>query len=707
MTNYIFNIATSFLTRFTQMTLAHSIQTMVARHLPAACLLVLTFSLHAANADSTKPLDAKLLDLKLEDLLNIQITSASKKQESLNTVASAVYVISNEDIHRSGVTTVPEALRMVPGIQVARIDSNKWAITARGFNGRFANKLLVLVDGRTVYSPSFSGVYWEMQDMRLEDIERVEVIRGPGGSVWGANAVNGVINIITKHAADTLGSEAVVGAGNYEKTILNGRAGAKLGENTYARLSVNANRRGSFKKSNGADSNDEWETYRLSTRLDQQFDSSNNFSIIADYNNGEADQDTIYPIYTAPYQATNSSEVDFSNWNILSRWDHTISNTNDFTLQLYYDQFDREEFAYKESRDSYDIDFTHRFQLSAQQHFIWGLGYRNMSDNIKGGAFIEVFPESRENELFNFFVQDQISITDKVSLTLGLKWEKNDYTDEEIQPSAKLSWQLTHSTQVWASASKAVRTPSVQEIDTTVLVRSAPCASFPDASTCPSPDIAVANASVPAKNLSSEELIAYELGLRNAISATANIDLALFYNDYQELRSYFIEAPEVRLNPEPHIFVPASLNNNSSGKNYGLELATNWAASDKLLFNLSYTYTKTDMNWENYIDINQNTPAPSNQASLQANYKLSSTLETNLWLRYVDDTTVISGFTEETIDAYTAVDFNITWKLTPSIELQLVGQNLFDNSHPEYIQEIIIAPTEVQRSIFGKATFKF
>ena len=681
----------------------------LARSTAALLFALLASQLTPQPALCAEQQDAALLDLQLEDLLNVQITSASKKPEALNTVASAVFVITGEDIRRSGATNVPDVLRMAPGISVARIDSNKWAVTSRGFNGRYANKLLVMVDGRTVYSPTYSGVYWDAQDLPLDDIERIEVIRGPGGSVWGANAVNGVINIISKHAADTQGGLAVIGGGNYEKGFGSLRVGGKLGEQAYGRFYIKTNHRGDSLKPDGSDSYDSWRTTRTGTRLDLNLSNLDQLTLMADYQDSDLNGEIVYPVLTAPYEAVSRDNNGYTNWSASAKWDHVVSNDSEWSLQLSYDGIDRADFLLDEHRNTLDLDFTHRFKPMARQELVWGLGYRDMADKMLPGPITDIHPKKRDNRLYSAFVQDQLSIRDDLQLTLGVKWEHNEYTDDEFQPSAKFSWRPSDDNQLWISVAKAVRTPAIAETDLdlrAVLIPPA-CTSPPTPYCPPGASLPILSGSVASDKLDSERLVAYELGWRSLLLPTLSIDATAFYNDYSELRSFAYGDAQLVSTPVPHLFLPAMFINAASGHNQGLELAANWVPAGPLSFKLAYTYTDTDIDWPHSFDMLQNTPAPRHQGSLQTHYQMTPTLEANLWLRYVDTTKVIRIYTPEEISPYTSADLNIMWKVTPSVELQLVGQNLFDNSHPEYIQELLVLPTEVRRSVYGKVMVRF
>jgi iron complex outermembrane receptor protein len=397
-------------------------------------------------------------DLKIEDLvkipispaskkdqikskmLNMKVSSVSKSSQSLSNSAAAVFVIDNEAIKRSGATSVPEALRMAPGIDVARINNSKWAVTARGFNGRFANKLLVLIDGRSVYTPDFSGVYWDTQDILMEDVERIEVIRGPGATLWGANAVNGVINIITKHSEDTQGGLLSAGGGTQETGFGALRYGTKLAKDTYARVYGKGFSRDAFATQKPANGNGEWSQYQGGIRVDSTLSVKDSLMAQANAYQGQPNQN----LQTFMSPTPVADQVNTSGWNFSSRYNHNISSTADYSLQFYYDHYQREEFAIHNRRDTLDLDFQNNFAYGDNQNFIWGLGYRYSTDLLRNQPFATFTPNTRNNQLFSAFIQDEISLLDdSLLLTIGSKFEHNDFTGFQIQPSISAIWTPT------------------------------------------------------------------------------------------------------------------------------------------------------------------------------------------------------------------------------------------------------------------------
>jgi iron complex outermembrane receptor protein len=546
----------------------------------------------ASPSDTEPPLPADLTQLSLEDLMDIEITSVAKKAQKLSEAPAAVFVITNDDLRRSGVTSIPEALRMVPGLQVARIDANKWAITPRGFNGRFSNKLLVMMDGRSVYTPLFSGVYWDMKDTLLEDVDRIEVIRGPGAALWGANAVNGVINIITKRSEDTQGGLVVAGAGTEERGFGAVRYGGKLGQDNYCRVYAKYLNRDSGVFPSGEDGADEWDVLRAGFRMDWQGSGPDALTLQGDIYDGGAGVMAVTKSFDPHAPPTFDEDEGISGANLLGRWKHTVSDTSEIALQVYYDRTERNGIILDQIHDTFDLDLQQQFALGKRQEIVWGLGYRFVSDNIDNTFYGSWDPDSRDDDLYSGFVQDDITlIKDRLRLTLGSKFEHNDYTGSEIQPNGRLMWTLQEGHSIWAAVSRAVRTPSRTEEDgrlnTTVL---------PPGSLLPLfPGYGVVSLFGDG-NYESEELLAYELGYRVLPTDQFSVDIAAFYNDYSNLRTLEPGNPSLEVSPSPtHLVFPFTADNKMDGETYGVEVAADWRASDWWRIHASYTYLQIQL----------------------------------------------------------------------------------------------------------------
>jgi iron complex outermembrane receptor protein len=654
-----------------------------------------------------------LTGLTIEELMGLKITSVSKKVQNFSDSAAAIFVITNDDLSKSGVTNIPDALRMVPGLNVARIDSNKWAVNSRSANSRFADKLLVMIDGRSVYTPTYSGVYWEVQDVMLEDIDRIEVIRGPGATLWGANAVNGVINIITKHAAETLGGLASLGGGNQEKSFAGARYGSSLSENSYGRFYAKGFTRDGFQYPTGENANDDWDLARGGFRIDSSLTAKDSLTLHGDLYTGNINQQMHVPSSAWSLADGFSSfihdDTRVSGRNMVALWEHVLSSESKFTLQTYYDGTSRNETFINETRDSFDIEFQHLVKAWEQNDIIWGMRYHSSRDDFSGAdapLVLPIDPESHQDSLYSAFLQDEIMIArDLLWLTLGSKLEHTDYTGSELQPSARLLWAPQKNHKVWTSVSRAVRTPSRVEEDGTLVAGILP---YPDSFNSSSPFYSP-ESPLPVKiqmmgndELQAEKLTAYELGYRFLASRDFSLDAALFYNDYDQLRTY---VPQDVLFTGTTIVQTNLATNNGSATSKGLELAFAWQATDWLKLNLAYSYLDSNMEFDGQVG-----EEPQHQASLRGLVKLCDDLDLQIWLRYLGNVTAVYVMSQNgwyAIDEYATFDLRLAWRPMAKIELSLVGQNLLDGGHIEFVQETFTRPTEVGRSVYGKLTYKF
>src|SRR6202165_2341930 len=428
------------------------------------CLLsVLGVFLTVTTSAQNQPNIPDVPAITLEDLMNLQVTSVSKRAQKLADAAAAIFVITQDDIRRSGASSIPEALRMAPGLEVARIDENKWAIGSRGFNGRFDNKLLVLIDGRSVYTPLFSGVYWNVQDVLLEDIDRIEVIRGPGATLWGANAVNGVINIISKKTKDTQSAVVTAGAGSEERGSGGFRYGSKIGDTSYRAYGKYFNWGPSVYPS-GMTAHDGWDALRGGFRADWTPAGADSLTLQGDIYRSKYGETLTGPSLSSPYSGTCPNNGKYSGGNILGRWNHS-SEGSSMSLQMYYDNMTiADNSLFVDHQNIFDMDFQHGFHVGDSQQFVWGLGYRSIRDRNDSSFSVSLQPNQVTLNHFSAFVQDEISLVDnRLRLTFGSKFEHNDFTGFEVQPNARLLWTLTPNQSVWTAVSRAVRTPALTE----------------------------------------------------------------------------------------------------------------------------------------------------------------------------------------------------------------------------------------------------
>lgn len=632
-----------------------------------------------------------LTELSIEELMDVQVTSVSKKRQALSESAAAIFVITADDIKHSGVTSIPDALRMVPGMNVSRIDSNKWAVSCRGLNSRFSANLLVLIDGRSVYTPTFSGVYWEVNDVMLEDVARIEVIRGPGATLWGANAVNGVINIITKSSGDTQGTLVSAGIGSTDTLISSARYGGTLVGDTSWRIYGKYFDRNELAYTSGMNAGDGWDMMRSGFRLDSALTPNDNLRFQGDIYRGGIHQELGMAADTPPFMGAVRVETPVSGWNLLSRWERTRSSTSNFALQIYVDTTERTEDIINEKRKSVDVDFQSRFAADTRHDIIWGARYRYTRDHFVDSAIVDMDPLSREDRLFSVFVQDEISLPDnRLRLTIGSKLEHNDYTGVEIQPSARLLWALSDSNRFWTSVSRAVRTPSRIEIDSVVTYLGLPSQI---------PGVPLLVSIVGNENFGSEKLMAYELGYRFIPDRKFFMDVALFYNEYDMLRYTEIQ---------PVYFTGTSFRqdlliiNSGRMETFGGELALALKPSDFFGCDLAYSFLGHDFNGFEIGGF------PRHQVTARGGFKFGKSLDLDIWLRYVDNTTA-TFFLSDTlwyqIDEYLTTDVRLGWRITPKFEFSLVGRNLLEGRHMEFVQEAFGRPIEVQRAVFAQITY--
>jgi iron complex outermembrane receptor protein len=656
-------------------------------------LLALTAGAAERPAETNSP---RLADLSLEQLLNEPVTSVSKKETKLGASAAAISVITAEDIRRSGATSIPEALRLVPGLNVARINANEWAISARGFNAQYGNKLLVLVDGRSVYTPAFSGVFWSMQDLMLKDLDRIEVIRGPGSTLWGANAVNGVINIMTKSAKDTQGFLGNVTYGTDLQPLTSLRYGGQLGTNLHYRVYGQFLSHDNARRSDGSEAQDQWDSARTGVRLDWQPTEQNHFTLQGDYNRQRVEQTFNTPQLTPPVGLfTQTGQNHNYSGNVLGRWTHTFESGASSSLQAYYDTSENVTAGIVGQRDAFDVDWQHHLPVGSRNEFVWGLGYRYLPDDISDSVAATWTPNRRHNQLFSAFLQDEIKLMpDRLTLTLGSKFEHNDYTGMEIQPSGRLLWTPSARQTVWGAVSRAVRTPNRVESD----------ARFGFGAFQPPVGPPVLVALLPTADLKSEELIAYELGYRVEPAKHLAFDLTGFYNTYQNLHVTTAGAARLEATPAPlHVLSPLEGSYNGSGVTYGVELQAQWRVTDSWRLTAGYTWLHMRLAANNAAE----RASPAHQFNLRSYVDLTKDLELNSVVYYVNQTTQAPFGGPVTTPAYVRLDLGVTWRPTKQLELSVWGQNLLDDRHAEFTSLQTSFVTEIPRSVFGKITWRF
>ncbi|HYR99600.1 MAG TPA: TonB-dependent receptor [Gemmatimonadales bacterium] len=619
-----------------------------------------------ARPDSSLSAEA-LKKLSIEQLMNLQVTSVSKRPERLSQTASAIQVITQEDIRRSGAASLPEALRLASNLQVAQLDSRQWAISARGFNSTAANKLLVLIDGRTVYTPLFSGVFWDVQEIPLGDIDRIEVISGPGATLWGANAVNGVINVITKDAKDTQGFLLAGGGGTEQHGFGTVRYGAPLGSSVRARIYVRGFDRDATALPSGQDAADDWHLEQGGFRMDWEASSASRATLQGDLYDGRIAQDS-------------GGDIAVSGRNVIAKWSRTLSERSSLAANLYYDRTHRDiPGLFGEDLDTYDFDLQQRTRLGDRHDVVWGLGYRNINDRtvIGSDSTLAFLPLHVAREWFTGFVQDEIALVpNRVHVTVGTKIEHNDYTGFEIQPSGRVSWRPGSSGTLWMAVSRALRTPS--RIDRELFAPAKPPYFF-----------------VGGPDFHSEEELAYELGYRYQ-RGTLGLSVATFYSRYHGLRSVEQVNP-----PAP---VPLVIGNGQDGESYGAEVTAEYWLTNRWRVHAGYTELRVHV-WPNpgSTDMSRGSgesQVPDRQFLLQSSVDLPAHLGLAAWFRAIDD------INNQLVAAYAELNATLNWQPTSHFDLSLVGQNLLHGQHREFGAS---GPTrrDIQRGVYGAVAWHF
>jgi iron complex outermembrane receptor protein len=652
----------------------------------------------AADTSATNAPSGSLADLSVEQLMNESVTSVAKRETKFNESAAAIYVITQDDIRRFGITTIPDALRMVPGLDVAQINSHEWAVSARGFDNEFANKLLVLVDGRSVYGTGYGGVVWDAQDMPMEDIDRIEVIRGPGASLWGANAVNGVINIITKSAKETQGTLVSVTGGTYDQPTTTVRYGGQLATNLFFRVYGKVSNGGGLVTSTGQDAPDRTLNVQGGARLDWEPSDENKFTLQGDMYRDRLVENQEIPSLSPPY-SLNFNEVNYdSGGNVLGRWTHDFSETSSFTVQAYYDRFTEEQAGAAETANTVDFDAQHRFALGTRNDITWGLGYRDVQADFRSSFFVGWNPPTSHDELLSSFVQDEISLLpDRLKLTLGSKFEHNNYTGFEFEPNARLSWTPTEHQTVWAAISRAVRTPAWSDLHFNANLDVIP----PMPPVSPLPVLISAHGN---PNLDDEELIAYELGYRVEVTKHVSLDVAGFYNDYRDLIAPTGLTTGVFAGSTPPYAQVVSIDENAgSAHTYGVEISARWDVTDRWHLTANYSRLNTQFGFSSsYLQA-----GPENQFQILSSLDLPYHFELNGAVYYVDQTVAQYGIGQMSIPSYVRFDLGVVWHPTKNWELGIWGQNLAQDQHIEYTSYKTALVTEIPRGVVARVTLHF
>ena len=647
----------------------------------------------AQSPDNSQTATTNLKQLSLEELGNIEVTTASKEPEKVSQTPAAIYVLTQEDIHRSGATSIPEVLRLVPGVEVARIDSDHWAIGIRGFGGEFSKSLLVLIDGRSVYSPLFSGVYWQLQNTLLEDVERIEVIRGPGGTIWGANAVDGVINIITKNSKDTHGWLASATSGNVDQGMGEARYGGGNATGFNYHIYGMGFIRGPEYHPDGANF-DEWRTGQLGFRTDWTPSSRDSFTFQGDMYKASDGERVAVALYSPPSVEVIDAPHDDTGGNFIARWRRQLDGDSDIQLQGYYDRTSQFSPQLGEIRNTFDLDFLYHFKLKGNQDLLAGVGARWSPDTIiQTIPTLDFEPHQETDSIYSWFLQDQIPVvTDHLSLTLGSKFEHNNYSGFEIQPDARLLWTLTEHQTIWAAVSRAVRTPSRldQDLQLTDFLEANP---------------PIFLRVVGSKNFVAEVMIGSELGYRVLLAKGLYLDVAAFHNDYDDLYGYGPGTGFLETTPAPaHLVLELPLANALRGATYGAEIAPEWKPVNWWELKGSYSYLHLQVHdkpgfTDDLNTVSDNGSSPHHEFDIQSLINLPKKLEFDQTLRYV------SALPAQTVDAYTTGDLRFGWHPVPAWEFSVVGQNLLQPYHAEFGSDVDTI-VGIKRAFYGKITWR-
>jgi iron complex outermembrane receptor protein len=658
-------------------------------------MLAMAYSCWAQAPMKAEHSQGDLTQVSIENLMDMEVTSVSKKEQKLSQVAAAIFVITQEEIRRSGATNIPDLLRMVPGLNVGQINANTWAISARGFNSQFANKLLVLIDGRAVYTPLFGSVFWDTQDVPLEDIERIEVIRGPGGAVWGANAVNGVINVITKRAADTQGVLATAVGGTQAQGFGTVQYGGKLKGDTSYRIFAKYLNNNHFADLNGQNADDGWRLLHGGFRVDAAVSKKDSLTTQGDIYTGEEGATIVHSVFSPPDNIIVERLAAVSGGNVLSRWNHVFSNRCETTFQFYFDRYRRDGPESDEDRDSFDVDFQNHIVLGSRHDLIWGAGYRHTEDQTIGTIDQTFVPPNYSGYLLNGFVQDQITLKpDRMALYVGSKFENNYFSGFEVEPSARLAWTPSNRRTFWAAISRASRTPTRRNTGLDAVLAALPG---------PAEVVLVGN-----PNIKSEHVIAYETGYRAQPTDRISVDLTIFLNDYRGLESEESLLPFFDSNSAPAVLVhPISLGNKMYGTTEGVEASVKWKATNRLTLSPGYSFLQMHLHTESTsLDTTSVADAqgsnPRHQAQLRSHFELSSNLAWDASAYFV------GRLPAQLVASYTRLDTQFTWRLAERMELSLVGQNLLTDHHTEFNDGLqLVNSSQVKRSAFAKITWQF
>jgi iron complex outermembrane recepter protein len=666
-------------------------------HIVFAAWLIFPPLAHAQN--DGHPQSPDLSDKSLEDLMNTEVTSVSKKTQKLSQTAAAIFVITQEDIRRSSATNIPDLLRMVPGLDVAQINANIWAVSARGFNQEFSNKLLVMLDGRPVYSPTISGVLWDALDLPLEDIERIEVIRGPGGTTWGANAVDGVIDIITKKASDSRGGLVAAGGGNLDQGFGTAQYGGGLGPHTDYRVFAKYFNQNHLPSLTGQSGQDGWHALHGGFRTDSRLASQDDLSFEGDvYTAREGDVLGAFTSFASPGVQNSLFETDFSGGYLQSDWTHRYSSSAETALQISFDRFRRES-SLGETRQTFNLDFQNHIAWGERQDIVWGVGYRLSSSTTKGSPTFSLDPANLNTQLFSGFLQDEIAlIPGRLSVTAGTKLEHNHYTGFGWMPSARAAWKVTAEQTVWGAVSRALRTPASKDTSSILNV-----GGFVQPGGLPVVIRIVGN-----PDFQDEELLAYEAGYRAELPKRVSIDISAYYNSYGRLQTSEPGVPFLEATPAPpHLVLPIAYGNLMSGETHGVEVSASWKPAARWTLSSGYAFEQIHLHLDAASQDTQSLPAATGSTPQQW-ARLNSHVDFIRGISWDASATFNDRLTTQNTPAYTRVDAQFSWRTRENLTLRAVGQNLAADHHLEFVNGPGIGISGlVKRSAYGEVEWRF
>lgn len=642
---------------------------------------------------------SELADMDLEQLMNMNVSSVSKREQTFASAAAAIYTITQEDIRRRGATNLADALAQAPGIEVARISPAVWAITARGFNSQVANRLLVLIDGRTIYAPLFSGVYWDEQMPSLDDIKRIELIRGPGASLWGANAVNGVVNIVTYDSEQTQGVNIVAGMGNEERGFLRTRYGGQTGALT-GRVNAQVRKVDAARTLDGSSAQDDYEVRQGGARLDWRPQVTDKITLDAGVTETRRQQFTLEALSIAEF-STPRSHFGANAGYLLGNWAHALDSGDGLIMQAYVDVDDRVDPLNTSKRLTADYELQYNEMATERQRWTWGLEYRYVKYLLEGSFAVDVSEKMLRSETITAFVQDEIRLTDTINATLGVKFENSHAAETEYQPSMRLAWQPQNDLTFWGSISRAIRIPSLFESRDVVEYRAGRDEPIPIYR------VAEGNEDLPA-----EVLYAYETGVRIKLGANALFDATVFVNDYRRLYSPVLTG-QIRIDDpvESYRGQVSQFDAVSDARGEGFELATDYMLGETFHFKSAYSYLRVEPHSEN---LTENTvlpttaqrtkmQSPEHQLNLIFYHDLANQWQFDWGVRYVHDININGA----DVPSYTDLNMRLGKQLTQQLELALIGKNLADRSRLEFIDIYYgPAPTELERSVYLQITWR-